>query len=143
VTVVNKAHASKDGIYLNGYVVNLDYDDIKKFHRKKIRVTGQVILVPGIPKDSEVEIQGRYEDSYHIPAPQIEIVGNKKGSSTSETTTFTSVIDQSHAEKDGIHLNGYVVHLSYEQIRQLHGKKIRVSGEVAIIKAVPKTGPII
>src|ERR1700754_3193755 len=64
ITVVNAKYATKDGIYLNGYVVHLDYNQIKKLNRKKVRVTGEVILEEGIPKDREEEVQGREGDSH-------------------------------------------------------------------------------
>lgn len=135
VTVVNAKYADKDGIYLNGYVVNLGYDQIKKLHRKKIRVTGEVILIKGIPEDRKEEVQGQYRDTRHIPSPKIEIV-DRTTPAKAEIATLTTIVDAAHATKDGIYLNGYVVGLNYDQIQQLHGKKIKVTGEVTIAKGL-------
>ena len=75
IAKVDIANATKDGIYLNGYVVNIDYNKAKKLNGKKIRVTGKVTIVKGLknsPHDKEV--QGREEDTKHIKSPKIEVV---------------------------------------------------------------------
>jgi len=75
ITKLDIANATKDGIYLNGYVVNIDYEQAKKLDGKKIRVTGKVRIVKGLknsPKD--VIRQGREEDTKHIKSPKIEII---------------------------------------------------------------------
>ena len=84
ITILDIDNATKDGIYLNGYVVNLEYSEAKKLNGKKIRVTGKVTVVKGLenlPKEydkngNEIYKQGRYEDSKHITKPKIEIISN-------------------------------------------------------------------
>lgn len=48
ITILDIAQASKDGIYLNGYVVNIEYKQAKKLNGKKIRVSGKVTIVKGL-----------------------------------------------------------------------------------------------
>ncbi|MEP7372511.1 MAG: hypothetical protein ABI675_03920 [Chitinophagaceae bacterium] len=52
ITKLDIANASKDGIYLNNYVVNISYEKAKKFHGKKIRVTGRVTTIQGLKKNA-------------------------------------------------------------------------------------------
>lgn len=69
------ANATKDGIYLNGYVVNISYDEIKRLNGKKIKVTGKVSIVRGVKNLPGEEVrQGRAEDTRYIGSPKIEIV---------------------------------------------------------------------
>ncbi len=35
IATVDLANATKEGIYLKGYVVHLDYEQVKKWHGKK------------------------------------------------------------------------------------------------------------
>jgi len=84
IAKLDTANATKDGIYLNGYVVNIDYGQAKKLNGKKIRVTGKVTIVKGlnnIPKEydqngNEIIRQGRAEDTKHIESPKIKIIKN-------------------------------------------------------------------
>lgn len=79
---VDKAHASKDGIHMNGYIVNIGYKEIQRLHGKTIKVTGKVTIVRGLnnePKEydkngREVPRQGRAEDTKHILEPKIRII---------------------------------------------------------------------
>jgi hypothetical protein len=72
---VDIANATKDGIYLNGYVVNINYKQAEKLNGKKIRVTGKVTIVKGLKKSPNgKEVQGREEDTKHIESPKIEVV---------------------------------------------------------------------
>ena len=76
ITKLNIANATKDGIYLNGYIVNIEYDKAKKLNGKKIRVSGKVTIVKGLknqPKTKPIS-QGRIEDTKHIESPKIEII---------------------------------------------------------------------
>src|SRR3979409_1411883 len=67
------ATATKDGIYLNGYVVNIDYEQAKKLNGKKIRVTGKVTIEKGLKNQPDDKIQqGRAGDTKHIESPKIE-----------------------------------------------------------------------
>ena len=54
--------------------------------------------------------------------------------------SFTAIIDSTLATKDGMYLNGYVVNISWQQSRYLHGKKVKVSGKVTIERALQKKG---
>lgn len=82
VTKLDIANATKDGIYLNGYVVNIGRDQLKKLNGKKIRVAGKVTVLKGLKKiekehnenANEVIRQGRENDTKYIEFPKIEIV---------------------------------------------------------------------
>jgi hypothetical protein len=74
---VDKANATKDGIYMNGYVVNMDPAQIEKLNGKTIRVTGKVTTVEGVNNSNGGEMQqGRETDTKHILSPKIEIIEN-------------------------------------------------------------------
>ena len=74
------ANATKDGMYMNGYVVNIDHEEASKLNGKTIRVTGKVTIVKGLdsePKESDGTMpvkQGRREDTKHIRSPRIKIL---------------------------------------------------------------------
>lgn len=53
-----------------------------------------------------------------------------------DTASFITTIDTATLTKDGIYLSGYVVNISNEEAKKLHGKRISVSGNVTIVKAV-------
>jgi hypothetical protein len=76
ITVFDESNATKDGFYVNGYVVNIDYETGQKLHRKKIKITGKVTIVKGLKYDKSDEPirQGRSEDTKHILKPIIEIL---------------------------------------------------------------------
>ena len=75
VTKVDIQHATKDGIYLNGYVVNIKYAKAKELDGKMVRVKGKVTIVKGIQNEPGKEIrQGRQGDTKHILKPKIKIV---------------------------------------------------------------------
>ena len=75
VTKIDSRLATKDGIYLNGYVVNIPHDEIVKLNGRKVRISGNVIIVKGLKhyKDS-IDRQGRRNDTKHILDPTIVIV---------------------------------------------------------------------
>jgi len=75
ITTVDIARLTKDGIYMNGYVVNISREKIEKLVGKKIRVTGKVTVVKGLKNlPGEEERGGREEDTKHILSPKIEII---------------------------------------------------------------------
>src|SRR5690242_14458086 len=75
VTIVDIARATKDGIYMNEYVVNIPYEQAKKLNGKKIRVSGKVTIEKGIKNNDTGEIrQGRDKDTKHIESPKIEVL---------------------------------------------------------------------
>lgn len=69
-------NATKDGIWLNGYVVNIEYEQAKKLNGKKIRVSGKVTIVKGLKGQPPTKplSQGREEDIKYIESPKIEII---------------------------------------------------------------------
>jgi hypothetical protein len=77
VTTINIKNVTKDGIYLNGYVVNIPYEEAKRLDGKKVRVTGKVEIRKGLKEKNVEKIeQGRNEDAQHITSPKIEIIKN-------------------------------------------------------------------
>lgn len=81
ITKVDIANATKDGIYMNGYVVNMDYEEAQKLNGKIIKVSGKVKVVKGLDSDSKEPNgnmpakQGRSGDMKHILSPKIKIIG--------------------------------------------------------------------
>lgn len=77
VTVLDIANATKEGIYLNGYVVNISYEKAKQLNGKKIRVTGKVSIIKGVNNKPDEEMQqGREGDTMYIEFPKIKIIKN-------------------------------------------------------------------
>lgn len=75
VTKINIQQATKDGIYLNGYVINIPYDKLQKLNGKTVRISGKVTIVKGLKHYNDgAERQGREEDTKHILKPKIKIV---------------------------------------------------------------------
>lgn len=74
--------ACKDGYAMNGYIVNISYDQAKKLDGKKIKVTGLFTIITGLknlPKEydkngNEIIMQGRLNDIEYIDSPTIEII---------------------------------------------------------------------
>jgi hypothetical protein len=73
VAVFKMSDASKDGFYINGYVVNIDYSQAKKLNGKTINISGKVITVQAI-KPNTPPAQGRSINTYYIPKPIIKIL---------------------------------------------------------------------
>ena len=74
-TTIDISQATKDGIYLNGYVVNIPYEKLKELNGKKVRISGKVTIVKGNKHYTDGEIrQGREEDTKHILKPKIKII---------------------------------------------------------------------
>jgi hypothetical protein len=77
VTKIDIQQATKDGIYLQGYVVNIPYDKLMKLNGKKVRISGKVTIVKGLKHYNDgIERQGREDDTKHILKPKIEIIDN-------------------------------------------------------------------
>ena len=76
VTTIDIKRATLDGIYLKGYVVNIDYNKLKKLNGKKVRISGKVTIVKGLKNlpPTKPLTQGRYEDTKHILNPKVEII---------------------------------------------------------------------
>jgi hypothetical protein len=81
----DKRQATKDGYYLGGYVVGINYKQSKRLNGKTIRITGKVSIERGLdPRSSKsnqdgstAAVQGRSGDTKHIESPVIEIVKSK------------------------------------------------------------------
>lgn len=69
--------ATKDGFYMEGYVVELSDSMANAMDGKNVRVTGKVTVVPGIGSglnEKGEAVQGRQGDTQRISNPQIEIL---------------------------------------------------------------------
>ncbi|PLX07871.1 MAG: hypothetical protein C0596_09015 [Marinilabiliales bacterium] len=78
-TTIDISNATKDGIYCEDYVVNLEYDEIEKLDGKKVKISGDVTTVKGLEKEydengEEIIMQGRSGDTWHILEPTIEVL---------------------------------------------------------------------
>jgi len=73
---IDSSYATKDGMYLGGYVVNIDYYEVRKLHGKKVRITGKVTIEKGLNENDTIERQGRSGDTRHIESPVIEVVAD-------------------------------------------------------------------
>lgn len=75
IIIVNIKNATKDGIYMKDYVVNLSYDQIKKLDGKRVKVFGKVSIEKGLENDNSPLIrQGREKDTKHLLNPKITIL---------------------------------------------------------------------
>jgi hypothetical protein len=73
ITTIDIKNATKDGIYLNGYVVNIPYKEQKKLNGKKVFISGKVTIVKGLENNNDGIIrQGRKGDTKHILKPIIK-----------------------------------------------------------------------
>ena len=67
--------ATKDGIYLNGYVVNIPYEKLTELNGKTVRISGKVTILKGNKQYTDGEIrQGRQEDTKLILKPKIRVI---------------------------------------------------------------------
>lgn len=72
---VDKQLATKDGAYLNGYLVNLPHARIQELLGKTIRVRGRVSILKGKTTDRSGNLQqGRQKDIKYISKPRIMIL---------------------------------------------------------------------
>jgi hypothetical protein len=72
--IIDIANATKGGIYINGYVVEIDSEKAKALNGKKVKIIGKATIVKGLEKDDKVIKQGRSKDVIHIKSPTIEII---------------------------------------------------------------------
>ena len=80
-TTIDITNASKDGIYIDDYVVHIDYDKLEELDGKKVKISGNVSIVNGLDKEydksgNEIIMQGRSGDTKHIVMPVVEVVKN-------------------------------------------------------------------
>jgi len=81
-TIIDLSKATKDGVYINGYVVNISYSDLVKLNKKKVKITGIVTIEKGFDEIQEnknsrkekIIRQGRQKETKHIEKPKIEIL---------------------------------------------------------------------
>ncbi|MBL86737.1 MAG: hypothetical protein CMO82_08785 [Winogradskyella sp.] len=74
--------ATKDGICLKGFIVNIPCKDLKKLDKKIIEVSGIVTIQKGLEntpaqydnKGNKINSQGRNQDTKHILKPKYRIV---------------------------------------------------------------------
>jgi hypothetical protein len=72
IATIDSTLATKDGIYLNGYVVNIGWEQSRKLHGKKVKVSGRVSIERAYRKEDNLYIrQGREQDTRHIEHPNI------------------------------------------------------------------------
>ncbi len=85
VTIITKFDidkATKDGYYIEGYVVTIDPSQAKQFHGRNVKIKGVVTIMRGLAieptlydKDGNIlASQGRKEETKHILHPAIEIL---------------------------------------------------------------------
>ena len=72
---IDTKQATKDGVYLNGYVVNIPYKKLEELNGKTVRIKGKVTIVEGTKHYQDGEFrQGRQEDTKHILKPKIKVI---------------------------------------------------------------------
>lgn len=75
VTTIDTSLLTKDGIYLNGYVINISYEKAKSLQGKTVRIKGRVTIFNGTASYTDGEIrQGRLNDTKYINSPRIKII---------------------------------------------------------------------
>ncbi|MDX2359668.1 MAG: hypothetical protein QNK23_02600 [Crocinitomicaceae bacterium] len=73
-TTILKENATKDGIYLDDYVVNLDYETINKFDGEKVVIRGHYTIVEGQDPNDTIVQQSRIGSIKYIDKPKIRKV---------------------------------------------------------------------
>ena len=75
MTKIDIQQATKGGIYLNGYIVNISYDKLQQLNGEKLLISSKVTIEKGLKHYKNGQIrQGRVEDAKHILKPRIKIV---------------------------------------------------------------------
>ena len=80
--IIELKNATKEGVYLNGYVVNISYSELVKLDGKKVRIKGKVTIVEGVKYSEKQNVrnkvilheQGRSLETKLINKPKIEIL---------------------------------------------------------------------
>jgi len=76
-TILDIKTATKDGFYMNGYVVDIPYEKAKELNGKTIQINGKVTIVAGIQNNENgIFEQGRKMDTKHILKPSIKFINN-------------------------------------------------------------------
>jgi hypothetical protein len=66
--------AEKSGYRINEYFVELTDQELKKYAGKKVKITGKLLVVPGIDPNNPVIVQGSTSDRQYIIEPEIRIL---------------------------------------------------------------------
>ena len=117
------------------------FDSIYRYSTLKLK--GQFYIDKGISKTYELKTSEKPKPAKVFKYDTFEIIKNKRQENDIRGISFISLIDLSKETKDGIYLNGYVVNLEYDQLKKYENKKVRISGEVAIVEAVNNNNDII
>ena len=77
IAKIDTLQATKEGIYLNEYVVNISHNRIRELNGKTVQIKGRVTIIKAIKpyNGGEVE-QGRLVDTKYIDSPEIKILKN-------------------------------------------------------------------
>lgn len=73
VAIIDIEKATKDGIYLGEYIVNIPYDRLIQLNGKTVRISGKVTVIKGV---ADIYEQGRATDRKHILKPKIKVLDN-------------------------------------------------------------------
>ena len=63
-TVIDINNATKDGIYINGYVVNISYSDLVKLNKKKVKITGIITIEEGLNEENNKNFEKEKTECY-------------------------------------------------------------------------------
>jgi len=66
--------AEKSGYRINEYFIELTDQELKKYAGKKVKITGKLLVVPGIDPNDPVIVQGSTYDRQYIVDPVIKVV---------------------------------------------------------------------
>jgi hypothetical protein len=78
IVKIDISQATKDGIYLYGYVVNIPYSKLLTLEGKRVRIRGKVTTARGLKYDNDTAIkQGREDDTKHILKPKVKIISSR------------------------------------------------------------------
>ncbi len=81
-TVFDITTGTKDGFYVEDYIIHIDYTKASEIDGKKVKISGEITTVSGLnntPQEydeegNEIIMQGRAGDTGHIFEPKIEIL---------------------------------------------------------------------
>ena len=75
IATIDLANETKEGVYLNGYVVHMGHERAKALQGRKIRVRGRVTLVRAVSNDDSAPVeQGRSVITGHLLRPKIQVL---------------------------------------------------------------------
>lgn len=75
LVVADTNRATKEGVYMNGFVVNLSYSKLREWQGKTLLVEGRVSVIKGINnQEGDLIRQGREHDMKYIAKPRITVL---------------------------------------------------------------------